>query len=92
MSLLATLSKNFQTDLHEILSEGWQGAIEQMLSFDGDRSHRLDTGIVFRIRHYWEIWEVVNGHSFVLIRHMAALVSRALAEVGTVLVRLVCYL
>jgi len=41
----------------------------------------LDTGIVFRIRHYWEIWKVVNGHSFIVIRQMAALVRRALAEV-----------
>jgi len=32
---------------------------------------------------------VVNGHSFILIRQMAALVRRALAEVCTVLVLLV---
>ena len=42
----------------------------------------------FRIRRYWEIWKVVNGHSFVLISSelpdMAALVRRALAEVCTV--------
>jgi len=24
--------------------------------------HRLDTEIVFRIRHYWEMRKVVNGH------------------------------
>ena len=32
---------------------------------------------------------MVNGHSFILIRQMAALVRRALAEVCTVLVILV---
>jgi len=29
--LLATLRKNFQTDLHEIFREGWQWASEQMI-------------------------------------------------------------
>ena len=57
---------------------------------DGDPDHRLlDTGIVFRIRQYWEIRKVVNGHSFILIRQMAALVRRALAEVCTAPVLLV---
>jgi len=31
--LLATLHKNFQTDLHEIFSEDWQWASEQMIKF-----------------------------------------------------------
>ena len=31
--LLATLCKNFQTDLHEIFMEGWQWANEQMIKF-----------------------------------------------------------
>ena len=31
--LLATLRKNFQTDLHEIFREGWQWANEQMIKF-----------------------------------------------------------
>jgi len=31
--LLATLHKNFQTDLHEIFGEGWQWAKEQMIKF-----------------------------------------------------------
>jgi len=44
------------------------------LSFGGDSDHRLDTGIVFRIRHRIGRYGVVNGHSFILIRHMAALV------------------
>ena len=42
-----------------------------------------DTGIVFRIRHFWEIRKVVNGHksaaaashSCTLIRQMAGLIS-----------------
>jgi len=54
-----------------------------------DPDHRLDTGIVFRNHHDWEIRKVVNGHSFILIRQIAALVRRALAEVCTVLVLLV---
>jgi len=31
--LLATLCKNFQTDLHEIFREGWQWASKQMIKF-----------------------------------------------------------
>ena len=31
--LLATLRKNFRTDLHEIFSEGWQWASQQMCTF-----------------------------------------------------------
>ena len=31
--LLATLRKNFWTDLHEIFTEGWQWANEQMIKF-----------------------------------------------------------
>jgi len=34
----------------------------QCLNVGGDPDHRLDTGIVFRIRHYWEIRKVVDGH------------------------------
>jgi len=33
VSLLATLCKNFRTDLHEILSDGWQWATEQTIKF-----------------------------------------------------------
>jgi len=32
------------------------------LNFGSDPDHRVDTGIVFRIRHCWEIRKVVNGH------------------------------
>ena len=60
------------------------GIVNKWLHFGGDPDHRLDTGIVFRICHYWEILKVVNGHSFILIRQMAALVRRALAEICTV--------
>jgi len=33
------------------------------LNYGGDPDHRLNTRIVFRIRHYWEIRKVVNGYS-----------------------------
>jgi len=51
--------------------DGWKvgnGPANKWLNFGDDPDHRLDKGIVFRIRHYWEIWKVVNGHSFILIR------------------------
>jgi len=38
------------------------GTMNKRLNFVGDPDHRLDTGIVFRIRHYFEIRKVVNGH------------------------------
>jgi len=78
--------------LHEIFRKGWQWAIEEIVKFCGDPDHRLDARIVFRIRPYWEIRKVVNGHSFILIRQTAALVRRALAEVCTVPVPVVVLL
>jgi len=36
--------------------------MNKLLNFGGDPDHRMDTGIVFRIRHYWEIRKVVNGY------------------------------
>jgi len=93
--LLATLGKNFRTDLHEIFREGLQWPINKRLNFGGDPDHRLDTGIVFRIRHYWEIKKVVNGHKSAahtdLPAQMAALTRRALEVVCTVLVLLVFF-
>jgi len=50
------------------------GPMNKKLNFGGDLDHRLDTEIVFRIRHYWEIPKVVNGHK--PIRQMAGLISR----------------
>jgi len=38
------------------------GPLNKLLNFGGDPDHRLDTGIVFRIRHYWEKRKVVHGH------------------------------
>jgi len=38
------------------------GLVNKRLNFGGDPYRRLDRGIVFRIRHYWEIRKVVNGH------------------------------
>ena len=37
------------------------GPVNKRLNFGGGK----DTGIVFRIRHYWEIRKVVNGNSFI---------------------------
>jgi len=52
------------------------------LNFGGDPDRRLDTGIVFRIRHCWEIRKVVNGHKSAAHTdsQMSALVRRALTE------------
>jgi len=36
------------------------GPMNKWLIFGGDPDHCLDTGIVFRIRHYWEIRKVVS--------------------------------
>jgi len=61
--LLATLRKKFRTHLHEIFKEGWQWANKKWLNFSGDPDHCLGTtGMVFRIRHHWEIRKVVNRH------------------------------
>jgi len=57
LSVINFAKKNFPTDLHESFRDCWQ-----WLNFGGDPDHRLDTGIVFRIRHYSEIRKVVNGH------------------------------
>jgi len=65
------------------------GPVNKWLNFGGDPGHCLDTGIVFQIRHYWETQKVVNGHSFILIRQIAALVRYTLAEVCTVPVLIV---
>jgi len=86
--LLATLLKNFRTDLREIFREGWQSASEQMVKFWWRSGSPSGYRIVFRIRHYWEIRKVVNDINLllILIRQMATLVRRALAEVCTVTV------
>jgi len=56
------LCKNFRTDLYEIFRKVGNGSMNKLLNFGGDPDHRLDTRIVFRIRHYWEIRKVVNGY------------------------------
>ena len=66
------------------------GPMNKYLNFGGNLDHSLDTGIVFRIRHYWEIWKVVNKRSFIMIHRIVALVRRALVEVCIVSVLLVC--
>jgi len=65
------------------------GPMNNCLNFAGYPD--LDKGIVFQIRHYWEIWKLINGHSFILICQMATLVKRALADVCTVPVLLVSF-
>jgi len=46
------------------------GPTNKCLNFSGDTDHRLDTGIVFRIRHYGiEIRKVVNEHKFAVYTH-----------------------
>ena len=59
---VSNFERNFRTDLHEIFREDWQSPVNKWLNSGGDPDHRLDTGIVFRIRHYWEIRKVINGH------------------------------
>jgi len=39
-------------------------SVNKRSNFSGDPGHRLDIGIVFRIRHYWDIRKVVNRHKF----------------------------
>ena len=72
------------------------GPMNKCLNFGGDSGHRLDPGIVFRIRHYWEIRKVVStdwtarrcsgGHALagIAIASMTSLRHRPLAEVCTV--------
>ena len=36
--------------------------MNKRLNVSVDQCHHLDTGIVFRIRHYWKIHKVVNRH------------------------------
>jgi len=36
------------------------GTMNKLLNFGGDPDHHMDTWIVFRIRHYWEIRKVVS--------------------------------
>jgi len=55
------------------------GVVKKRPDFGGDPDHHLDTGIVFRIRHYWDIRKVVNGHLHlvILIRQMVGLIWNA---------------
>jgi len=85
---------NFAQKLRKLICMNFSGKVgngpmNKWLNFGGDPDHSLDTGIVFQICHYWEIWKVVKEHSFILIRQMAALLRRALEEVCTVPVFLV---
>jgi len=70
--------------LRDIFRKVGNGPLNKLLNFGGDLDHRLDTGIVFRIRHYWEIREVLADINLLLklIRQMAALERRALCLGG----------
>ena len=49
--------------MHEIFRKIDNGPVNRCFNFGGDPNRRLDTGILFRIRHYWEIRKVViNGN------------------------------
>jgi len=56
---LATFCENFKRIYMKFLVKVGNGPMKKRLNFGGDLNHRLDTGIVFRIRHYWEIRKVV---------------------------------
>jgi len=67
-----------ERNLREILRKVGNGPMNKRLNFGGDPDHRLDTGIVLRILHCWEIRKVDTGHksaaassqSFILICQM----------------------
>ena len=40
------------------------GSMNNCSNFGDDPDHRLHTGIVFRICHYFETRKVVNGHKY----------------------------
>jgi len=77
------------------------GLMNKRLNFGGDPDHRLDTGIVFRIRHYCAIRKLVSadcaarrcsaghGPAGIVIATMTSLRHRPLAEAYIVPVFLV---
>ena len=87
--LSATLRKNFRTDLHEIFREGWQWVSEQVIKFCWRSGSPFGYSDCFPDSSLWEIQKMINGHSFIPIRQVAALVRRALADVCSVPVLLV---
>jgi len=62
--------------------------LNKHLNFGGDPNNRLDNRDCFPDSSLGDS-KVIDGHSFILIRQMAALVRRALEEVCTVSVLLV---
>ena len=63
--LLATSHKTSKQICMKFLGKVGNRPMKSRLNFGGDLDHRLDTGIVFWIRHYWEIQKVVNRHKSV---------------------------
>jgi len=87
--LLATLRKNLRMDLHENNRDDWQWAIEQTVKFwyrSGSPSEYRDC---FPYSSLLGKWLTDINLLLILIRQMAALVRRALAEVCKVTVLLV---
>jgi len=60
--LLSTLRKTSKRICMKFSGKVGNGPVNKWLNFGGSPDNCLDTGIVFRIRHYWEIRKVVNGH------------------------------
>jgi len=65
------------------------GPLNKRLNFGGDPDHCLDTGIASRIRHFWDIREVINGYKSAAHTDSpeAALVRRACPRLPVLLVR-----
>ena len=58
--LLATLRKTSEWIYMKFSGKVGNGPVNKWLNFGGDPGHHLGKGIVFRIRHYWELWKVVS--------------------------------
>ena len=93
VGLLATLSKNFPTDSHEISREGWQWATKKLILVAIRIAvwiHGLFSGFI-TVGRYGK-WLTCINLLLILIRQMAALVRCALAEVCIVPVLRVLFL
>jgi len=91
--LLGSLRKNFRRDLHKFSGKVvGNGPMNKRLNFSGDPDHRPDTWFVFlgfvTIGRHGK-WLTDTNLLLILIRQMATLVRRALAEVCGVPVLLV---
>jgi len=69
--LLATLRKTSKRICMKFSGKVGKEPVNNWLNFGGDPDHRLDTGIVFRIRHCWEIGKAWLRCSYDIITSMA---------------------